>query len=510
MKKSKTLFIMTCLLLVAAFWGAPGSSLQAADELLFTAAGNVNVDKDFSGPEIFRTRFVNVNIDMINGNGPDRLMINLYDDVIVEAVLTRIEHVTKDTTSWVGTVVGEEYSEVILVKGNNILIGYVRTLDASYEILYVKDSIHVINDLNTAAFPPPSEPLIAGNPPGPALDVPLTEADSGEVVSVLVVYTTAAKNGAGGSAAISNLISLAISQSNASLNNSNVDLQFTLAHKQEITYNEANFDWSQTIERLQKTNDGFMDSVHNIRSTYNADVVVLLVDHQSNTLGIGYVMQNVNAGFKPWAFSVVSRRAVSGQMTFHHEIGHNMGCAHDRANAGVDGAYSYSYGYWASDMSFRTVMAYNCPGGCPRINYWSNPNVSYNGLVTGIAHTASDSADNARTLTNTKFTTANFFQTTNSPPSFNTVHGTVSVREGATLTLDCSATDANGDSITYSRGGLPAGATFGIDTAQFTWTPTYTQGRAATYNIVIYASDSQLSASQVIKISVVNVKKITK
>jgi hypothetical protein len=53
-------------------------------------------------------------------------------------------------------------------------------------------------------------------------------------------------------------------------------------------------------------------------------------------------------------------------------------------------------------------MAYNCSGGCQRINYWSNPDVNYNGQPTGVLYTTPNSADNRRTLNNTISTVANF------------------------------------------------------------------------------------------------------
>jgi hypothetical protein len=90
-------------------------------------------------------------------------------------------------------------------------------------------------------------------------------------------------------------------------------------------------------------------------------------------------------------------------------MGHNMGAHHDRANASGSGAYPYSYGYQAPDKAFRTIMAYNCSSpGCPRVNYWSNPDVLYGGQPMGVVYTAPNSADNRRTLNNTALTVANF------------------------------------------------------------------------------------------------------
>ena len=49
-------------------------------------------------------------------------------------------------------------------------------------------------------------------------------------------------------------------------------------------------------------------------------------------------------------------------------------------------------------------MAYNCPAGCPRLNYWSNPNKLYNGVPMGTASTS----DNTRVLNNTRGTVSAF------------------------------------------------------------------------------------------------------
>ncbi len=49
-------------------------------------------------------------------------------------------------------------------------------------------------------------------------------------------------------------------------------------------------------------------------------------------------------------------------------------------------------------------MAYDCTGGCPRLNYWSNPAVLYNGQPMGTTSTS----HNQRVLNNTRATVAAF------------------------------------------------------------------------------------------------------
>jgi len=55
-----------------------------------------------------------------------------------------------------------------------------------------------------------------------------------------------------------------------------------------------------------------------------------------------------------------------------------------------------------------------------------------------------------------------------------------------------SATDRDGDSITYSAEGLPSGATFAGQT--FNWKPDYSQ--AGTYQVIFTATDGQPTPSK--------------
>ncbi|TAN62069.1 tandem-95 repeat protein, partial [bacterium] len=84
-----------------------------------------------------------------------------------------------------------------------------------------------------------------------------------------------------------------------------------------------------------------------------------------------------------------------------------------------------------------------------------------------------------------------------------TAIGNKSIAENAALTFTISATDADGDTLTYSASNLPAGATFNASTKTFSWTPGYAQ--AGTYSAVHFqVTDGSLSASEDITITVNN------
>jgi hypothetical protein len=111
-----------------------------------------------------------------------------------------------------------------------------------------------------------------------------------------------------------------------------------------------------------------------------------------------------------YAFSVVNWWSIMGQ-AFIHEIGHNLGCAHDRQNDNGCGAYSFSHGwrfYGEGGRRYRTIMAY-APG--MTIDYFSNPDVLFDGVPTGIPVGEPNAANNVRTIKNRDFTCENFRET---------------------------------------------------------------------------------------------------
>jgi hypothetical protein len=212
----------------------------------------------------------------------------------------------------------------------------------------------------------------------------------------------------GSTAAIEALSILAVDETNQAYANSAIGVQMRLVHTAEVNYVESG-SISTDLSRLRSRTDGYMDEVHAWRDTHLADVVALISANGGGYCGIAYVMTNLSNGFESSAFSVTLRTCATGNYTFGHEIGHNMGSTHDRDNGG-SALYEYSFGYQDPGAVFRTVMAYTCPSGCPRQPHFSNPEVFFQGLPTGIDHALdpNNSADNARSINNARYTIANW------------------------------------------------------------------------------------------------------
>jgi hypothetical protein len=84
-------------------------------------------------------------------------------------------------------------------------------------------------------------------------------------------------------------------------------------------------------------------------------------------------------------------------------------------------------------------------------------------------------------------------------PVLNSI-GAQSVDEDSALTFTLDASDADGDSLTYSATNLPAGASFNTATGAFSWTPA--DGQDGTHVLTFEVTDGYLSDSETVTINV--------
>lgn len=373
---------------------------------------------------VIKSRLVKANFDIFKAKKartregvtiPKAFFLNLFDDIVLEADIQKAKITYSGGTVYTGAVKGRPDSQVILAVKGGIISGNITMPGHFYQVRYVSEGLHRIQEIDHARFPSEMTPIPVSSLMEEGLFSEDIELDSADLIDVLVVYTEAARSAMGGTVEMELLIDLAVAETNAGYENSGVNQRLRLVYTEEVVYSEDSFDWSTTLERLRIPDDSYMDNVHTMRDTYGADEVVLIVNN-SEYCGKAYLMQTVSSSFAAYAFAVVSRTCAIGYYSFAHELGHNMGSAHDRDNAGVSGAYDYSYGYQDPDGAFRTIMAYNCPGGCTRVNYWSTPDKNYGGKPMGVVYTDPLAADNHMSLNNTASTVANFRQAVSPPP----------------------------------------------------------------------------------------------
>ncbi|WP_444995905.1 M12 family metallo-peptidase [Aliikangiella sp. IMCC44359] len=222
------------------------------------------------------------------------------------------------------------------------------------------------------------------------------------VIRVLVVYSNGVRSEVND---IPGLIDLAIAETNQGYANSGVNASVQLAHLQAVNYNEVSI--STDLNRLKSTSDGYMDNVHNLRNQYSADVVMLIVPDNGSACGKAAAIGARASS----AFAVTAQDCATGYYSFGHEIGHLQSARHNPERDGSNSPYRFGHGYQDPQRQWRTVMAYNCSGGCRRINWWSNPNKTRNGRAMG----TSSRSDNVRVLNLTAATVAGFRSGTPTP-----------------------------------------------------------------------------------------------
>lgn len=337
----------------------------------------------------------------------------IFTDLVLDATLNQIDHTIHSGYIISGILNNNPDSSILIVSTDGVISANLEYQGKQYQLRDNGFGLYQFEEVDQTQFPDELDivPDLADSSDGvfePLLET--TAADSGYIIDVLVVYTAAARSGAGSTTNMLNLINLAVSETNTGYERSGIFSRMRLVHTAEINYDESilstSTGWGTALSQLTNQ-DNVIDEVRNLRNTYGADLVVMIVNNMTYC-GIGWLM-TPGYTYDSVGNSLVSRACATGYYSFAHETGHNMGAHHDRLNTGGGTAmYSYSYGYQAPDASFRTIMAYNCSTGCARINNWSNPEVLYNGKPTGVSSTASNSADNRLTLNNTAPIVSNF------------------------------------------------------------------------------------------------------
>ena len=106
------------------------------------------------------------------------------------------------------------------------------------------------------------------------------------------------------------------------------------------------------------------------------------------------------------------------------------------------------------------------------------------------------------TATDSEVVTITVIEAGNQSPVLAAI-GAQSVTEGQLLLIIATATDVDGPNPTMTTSALPSGATFtdnGNGTADFNWTPTFTQN--GSYFVIFYATDGTASDSEIVAITV--------
>lgn len=285
------------------------------------------------------------------------------------------------------------------VRDGDKLFGRLRAEGVRYELVTLEDGRYAMLEVDESRLPPEEEPLLPPESVKPG-GLPSVAGEAEQtVVRLLYVTTTDAR---GQWPDLQMMIVNEIELINHINRNSKVNLTYRLAGIYDADYLENGKGHGALLSALANINSTLGRPVAVERERVRADMVTMVV-RSNSSCGMAVV-----GSTKTSAFSVVNCMGYSTA----HELGHNFGASHNKGPEARTARFPYGYGYRRSTPPrFRTQLSYDCAGvHCPRIDYFSTPRQTYNGVVMGTV----ESNDVARLMNERKATMASFYP----PPEF--------------------------------------------------------------------------------------------
>jgi len=371
------------------------------DQVRLTPDQQGVVDKLIRLPET-----VNVGVVNLAEKGPrdqdgyTHIYLPLADGKKVTLVRTQPTVKTEQGFTWRGKVDPSGERAVVMLWQDGHLSGYFGYQGRVYMINHAGGEIHTMAEIDPGKLPPDHPPeqqdkvgsRALGPPPAePAVDpFPDTERLALEAkdvtIDLMLLYTKNAASHHIGDPA--KLLALGIEQANDTFRNSGLgNIKLRLVHSEEVDYDETGGELFQHLYQMVDGKGPFAN-VKKLRNEKRADIVGLVL-HSPNGCGLSTRV----AGDAEDAFFVVHHACAAITYSIAHEVGHILGTRHDRVMDTISKPFVYGHGY-INGTKWRDMMSYQegC-GGCPRIPYWSNPRVKYEGEPTGTA-----ASDNARVI----------------------------------------------------------------------------------------------------------------
>lgn len=220
------------------------------------------------------------------------------------------------------------------------------------------------------------------------------------VVDVMAVYTPKAAEAVGGPHRVPMSAEEIATRMNESLLASGVCGSIRIVHPYTATGYEGSEEFDAAYTGIREGSDPALGpEARRRREWYGADLVTLVVDASGQGGGTGDYAPRLTSASDAYAYSAVDVQGIALDSA-SHEIGHNLGLAHDRTTlaTGSEGAMEvsssrpYNTGWITEDHRHYTIMAYrsSCGDDCRRISRFSSAEGTWKGLRLGDA--ANDSA----------------------------------------------------------------------------------------------------------------------
>jgi Metallo-peptidase family M12 len=332
-----------------------------------------------------------------------RIIIPLNDKQHVTVERTKAIATEKGTT-WRGRVSETGESAMLMWWKDGRLSGVFGYKGHIYMIVNMGGDVHAVLETDPKQLPPDHAPssdradarggqaLVPVSVPPPPDIKPLDEIERKKLeakditIDLMLLYTR--KPAGRYISDPGDLLALAVEQANETFRNSAIaNVKLRLVHTQLVDYDETG---GEHFDHLYNLVDGKVafKNIRRLRDEKRADVVGLIVDDPS---GCG-LSTRVGADAEE-AFFVVHHSCAAITISIAHEIGHILGARHDRLIDANNTPFAYGHGY-VNGSKWRDIMSYQkgCDG-CPRLPFWSNPRVMYQGEPTGTL-----ANDNARVI----------------------------------------------------------------------------------------------------------------
>lgn len=386
-------------------------------------------------------RLVRVDHDLLKRwrEGVDRMVLNVEDGLELEAAVDGVRRTPWGYSLSAEIAVprpngGRGTGKLTLVIHDEAVGGTIWTPAGSWELVPVSGDIHALRPVPAMAIQ--GAPPVAVEIKPPEVATAALGGDDGSEIDVLILWTPGVAAVARTEARLNIALELAVETTNDAYDWSGVAMQLNVVGMEEVDY-ETSGRGGVDLGRLADPDDGFMDGIHARRDALGADLVTLFVE-DSNVGGVAYLDSGLNVNSAAVAFSVVlyAQSGYHRSTAFAHELGHNMGLAHDlhvaRKGSGV---FDYSHGYVnrhafeagaEEDSCWYSIMAYRnrCEDAgldgvqapyfaTPRRTYSSGGDGDGDGAAFGVPKSsdvdgADGPADAALTLMRTRLTVANF------------------------------------------------------------------------------------------------------
>ncbi|MEM9773857.1 MAG: M12 family metallo-peptidase [Chloroflexota bacterium] len=370
---AQNVIILILLTAVCTYWSptfAQEGSITLLEPVTKSRTANINTQSSkyklvTFNPSYFQTR-------------SSSKVIHLFDGRQIELADIDLSLSKSGITSMTAKAADYPQSEIIITWQGEIAAATINTGFELFRLRHIKEGVHALEQLPNQYLPAgePLIPVLPNEARSASKTVSSASVSKPTGIDVMVLYTNAAEEAMGGEIGTQNTIQLALDESNLGFQNSDVHVRFELVYAHKVDLVEESFNFSDMLRMLSDKEDEQLNEIHHLRDYYGADVVTMIVDRPL-LCGKTYQNQSSSFAFEQYAFSVLHYSCATGYYSFGHEIGHNLGSQHDTAHATQSGVFPHSHGYQDPASRFRTIMAYNCPNSCIRINQWSNPEVWY-------------------------------------------------------------------------------------------------------------------------------------